>query len=481
MIIPFGDYMPDQAELGSVSTALNCAPTERGYTELLGLTTYSNALDARCQGSIAIRDSAGNPYNIAGDATKLYLLDSTTYSDISKSGGYSLSSVDRWEFEKYGNRVIAVNNNGTTQSWVMGEATFDDLAGSPPSAKSIAVVGTHVLLGNVVDSVDGNMPHRVWWSATNNPEGWTAGTNQCDYRTFEGSGGKIQRVIGGEWGTVFQENAIVRLTYVGSPLVFEADEIEQRGTDAPGSVIKLGRAIFYKSVDGFYMFNGEYSEPIGAGKVDKTILDDIDTDYLDRISAQIDPKKHLVKWSYPGAGNTNGTPNKLAIYHWPSKRWSIANLEIQIFSDHLEDGYSLEDLDSFSASIDALSDSLDSELWMRGDRTLSAFDTSNRLAQFTGSPLAAQMETEEIQLIKGQKATARELRPIIDDGTPVITIGTRNNQTDSVSYSSALTAAGSGRYATRNTARYHRFKITTSTTFDNAAGVDVVAIRRGSR
>ena len=70
------------------------------------------------------------------------------------------------------------------------------------------------------------------------------------------------------------------MTLTSAPLTFSADEIEQRGTDAPGSVIKLGRFIFYKSQDGFFMFNGESSEPIGAGKVDKTIL--ADTKIVDR-------------------------------------------------------------------------------------------------------------------------------------------------------------------------------------------------------
>lgn len=479
MIVEFGEYLPDQPDIGGVTTALNCAPQERGYTELLGLSALTNALTARVQGSFAIRDSVGNPYNLAGDATKLYLLSGTTYSDIS-NGTYNLASVDRWEFAKYGNRVIAVNGDGAPQSYTFGEATCEDLPGSPPNGRTIAVVGNYVLLGDVVDSVDGDMPHRVWWSATNNPESWTAGTNQCDYRTFEGSGGRIQRIIGGEWATIFQERAIVRLTYVGAPLVFEADEIENRGTDAPGSVIRLGRFIFYKSVDGFYMFNGEYSEPIGAGKVDKTLLNDIDTDYLHRITAQIDPKLHLVKWSYPGSGNSGGTPNKMAIYHWPSKKWSIANLAIEAFSDYLEDGYSLEDLDAFG-DLDSLTDSLDSYRWMQGDPILSAFDTSHQLGNFTGSPLAAQMETPEIQFYPGYKATVRELRPIIDAGTPVLTIGTRNNQTDTESYGSAITVAASGRYAARSTARYHRIKVTTSTTFTHGVGVDVQAIKRGSR
>lgn len=489
MIIPFGEWLPDQMDIVGGASVLNCAPDENGYVSLNSLTTYSNALDAKCQGFYSTKDTASNSYNIAGDATKLYTLSSTTFSDASKAGGYNLASTDRWEFTKYGNLIIATNGVDEVQSLLMGSSAFEDLSANitagqqaAPRARTIATVGTHVLLGNVYDYIDGDVPHRVWFGPTNNPQGdWTASVEtQCDYRTFAGPGGKVQRIIGGEWATVFQEHAIVRMSLTSAPLTFAADEIEERGTDAPGSVIKLGRFIFYKSQEGFFMFNGEYSEPIGAGKIDKTVLADMDDDYLHNITAQIDPVKKLVKWSYAGSGHSGGVPNKQIIYHWPTGKWSQAEITMEHFANHLLESYTLEELDAFG-DLDSLTDSLDSDFWKRGDLTLSAFDSSHRLAQFTGADLSATFETKETQFFPGRKGMVRELRPLIDGGTLTVSVDTRNNQTDSVTTGSSITAASSGRYATRSTARYHRLKLATSGTFTNATGYDVTAKQRGSR
>ena len=116
MIFPFGEYLPDQADLTKGSQmANNCAPDESGYVSLDSLTTYSNALDAKCQGFYSVKDTQGNAFNFAGNATKLYKLSSATFSDISKSGGYSISSADRWEFTTYGNLVIATNDSNISQ------------------------------------------------------------------------------------------------------------------------------------------------------------------------------------------------------------------------------------------------------------------------------------------------------------------------------------------------------------------------------
>jgi len=488
MIIPYGPWLPDQADLAKGSqTILNCAPNESGYVSLNGLSTYSDALTARVQGFFSTKDKVNNPYNFAGDASKLYSLHSTTWSDISRASGYTLSSTDRWEFAKYGNLAMGTNGFDPVQSYLLGASNFEDMGGTgtnraPPLAKTIAVVGTFTLLGNVYDYRDGDMPHRVWWSPTNAPDGdWTESlSTQCDYRTFEGNGGRVQRIFGGEWATIFQENAIVRMSLVGAPTTFHADEIEERGTDAPGSCIKVGRDIYYKSKDGFYKFNGEFSEPIGAGKVDKTILADIDDSYLHRMSAQYDPDKHLIKWSYAGAGNTGGLPNKQVIYHEPSKKWSQAEVDMEMFANHITTGYTLEELDAFG-NMDTLTDSLDSDVWKGGAETISAFNSSHQLAKFTGADLAATLDTAEDQMYPDRKGMIRELRPLIDGGTPVLTVGTRDNQVDAVAYGSAITQAPSGRYATRSTARYHRIRTTTSTTFTNAVGVNVTGIPRGSR
>jgi hypothetical protein len=44
----------------------------------------------------------------------------------------------------------------------------------------------------------------------------------------------VQKVVGGEYGLVFQERAVWKMTYIGSPVIFQFDLIERsRGAFAP--------------------------------------------------------------------------------------------------------------------------------------------------------------------------------------------------------------------------------------------------------
>lgn len=49
--------------------------------------------------------------------------------------------------------------------------TFADLAGSPPKARRITVVGDFIVMGNL-DEGGTQYPNRVRWSGFNNSEAW---------------------------------------------------------------------------------------------------------------------------------------------------------------------------------------------------------------------------------------------------------------------------------------------------------------------
>lgn len=486
MIIPFGEFLPDQMEFGNTgaTVANNCIPFADGYRPFPSASVFSNALTGRCQGTFVCNDSSGNTYNFAGDATKLYSLSGATYSDVSRlsGGAYATGVAERWEFVKFGEAVIGTNWNDTPQSITLGGANFAALAGSPPRARHIAVVKDQVFLGNVYDSVDGSKPQRVWFSAIDDATDWTPApaTTGCDYQSIEDVG-DVQRIIGGEYATIFMEHAIVRATYVGGSLVYQFDKLEVgRGTPAPGSVVQLGKFIFYLGKDGFYLFNGEYSEPIGKNKVDRYFYSDVDQNYYNRITALIDPANSVVMWSYPGSGNSSGTPNKVISYNWSTQRWATADLQAELLCIHLTSGYTLEDLDSFG-TLDSLPASLDSRTWTGGGFNLSTFTTAHKLADLNGANLAATFETGEFQPSEGSKATIREIRPIIDGGTHTCKLYTRNNQADSQTEGLSIPQAPSGRFATRTTARYHKIQTTASGAWTFAKGVDVVGIERGRR
>ena len=489
-MLQFGDFLPDLAADGNpgLTVARNVLPrSPSSYGPMAGLSAYSSALTARCQGAISVTDNSGNANVFAGDVSKLYRLvsGSTSFSDVSKVGGYACGSDQLWSFVVFGNRVIAMNVTDPIQSFVMGtSALFADLAAAAPKARYAAVVRDFVVFANIVDAVDGSQPQRVHWPAIDDPTNWptigsaSAAAVQSDRQDLLGDGGWNQGIVGGLGtadGAIIQEHAVWRMTYVGPKIIFAFDRVEgARGSPAPGSIVQLGALCYYLGEDGFYAFDGSNSRAIGAQKVDKYFFADVDTSYLYRVTAAIDPLSKLVFWSYPGAGSSGGTPNKMLIYNWSLDRWSQAEVDCEMLARSLTFGYTLDGLDAISSSLDALPASLDSRLWTGGRLLLGAFDTAHKLATFTGANLEALIETGEFNG-DGSRVFVTGLRPRVDGGTVTAAVGYRDTQDGALTYTTESSPnAATGICPQRISARYARarVKVAAGGTWNHVRGVD---------
>lgn len=477
MVIPFGEYAPDLPALGNAgaTTAKNVIPQFKGYKQLNSLAAYSSALTAYCRGAFTGTDVDGNVCSYAGDATKLYRLVSTTMTDSSKVGGYNCAADSYWEFQQFGNTVIASNFDDTPQVLTLGGTTFANLSGSPPNFRHMGVGRGFLIVGNTFDGSDGNIPYRIRWPGIGTSTSWTvSASTQADYQDLDSVFGWVQCIVGGEIIYVFQERAVWRMAYVGSPTVFEIVRIEDaRGAFAPRSPISVGGVIFYVSDDGFYGLSGGQSFPIGAGKVDKTFLADLNDDYLHRITAAAIPDDKVIIWSYAGSGSVDGTPNKCLFYNWASKRWCFAEFNHELIYRAQSIGVTLDGLNAISAQLDSLAFSLDSKVWMGGKLQLAAFDTSHKQAFFTGSAQDAVFETGEVQLTPGRRSEVTSVVPLVDGGTHTVQVGTRETQDGTVSWSSASTENASGICPVRSNSRYHRFRVNNTGSFTDAMGVEI--------
>jgi hypothetical protein len=139
--LPFGEYRPDLSDLdGEHSRSLlNVIPQGDGYGPIRDIAALTAALPAACRGYFYARATDNTILVFAGTATKLYLLNNTTFQwdDVSASGGTytTLNSEAQWSFAQFGNRVIATQANDDMQSYVIGSSSeFADLGGSPPDA-----------------------------------------------------------------------------------------------------------------------------------------------------------------------------------------------------------------------------------------------------------------------------------------------------------------------------------------------------------
>lgn len=491
MQVTFGPYTPDLAPMDNtgVTVALNVLPSGNSYKSFPSVVSYSNALDERCQGAVSGSDASGNTFNFSGDASKLYRMSSATWTDVSKMGGYTTGIEETWNFTQWGSQILATNFTDNIQEFTMGTSTeFADLGGTPPKARYITVVRNNVVVANTDDALDGAVPYRVRWSGVGDATAWTPSVaTQSDFQDLDGGGGSCQQVVGGEVGAVFQERSIWRMTYVGSPLIYQFDEVERgRGTPAPGSVTKIGAAIPYLGIDGFYIFDGQQSQPIGEGRIDKTFYADLDQSYYNRISSTVDPINKIIFWASPGQQNTGGNPNRIWAYNYsPSatKRWAYADQDIEYIYRSLAEGYTLDGLDSISSSLDALSYSLDSRVWTGKASLFSGFNSSHKQVNFTGTAKDAVIETQEVELTPNMRTNIQEIRPFVEGfSTMTIQIGSRDSLADDVTWGVPISANSAGNFPCRSNHRYHRMRVNMSGGFNHAQGLNIVKTSsRGAR
>lgn len=460
-MLPLAEWAPDQPAFGPYAQIASGVIAEKaGYRPVKALATTTNALTARCQGAAWFRATNGSTANFAGDATKLYKLDNITWSDVSRASGgvYAVPTDGNWRFTQFGTLAIAVNGVDDPQKFDLAAGTnWAALSGSPPVGTFIDTVRDFVVMARI-----GSTRQRVQWSGIDNAETWgTSATTQADYQDLP-DGGEIMGMTGGEFGLIFQESAIRRMTYEGVPTVFRFDKIaEQIGATIPNSVVGWGDLSFFCHRHGFYMVQGgQQLAPIGNDKIDRWFWSTFDEDYISRVTAAIDPVNKLYVVSFPSTSSTNGTPDTLLMYQWEAQRWSYASVTCEmVYSALKQSGYTLEELDAFG-TIDTLLYSLDSLVW-QGVKNflLGGFYTDHKFGAFTGSNLAAQIDTGDMQPIPGRRATIRSTRPIVDGGSPTVAVGTRQTQQGSVTWGSATSATTDGLVPLRANGRYLRLRL----------------------
>lgn len=593
-IITVQDWIPDAADFGNPGsiTVTNALPGLNSYQPLGQFVSGTGPLDSRPLGAIEAKDKDLNVFQYAGDAGKIYSLAGTSWDDVSLGGGYSTGAGERWEFVRWKEKIIATNFTDDPQSMTLGGSNFADMT-TALRFRHVAVVRDFVVAGNTFDGGDGNVRDRVRWCAINDETNWTVSPiTLADFRDLK-SGGGIQRVIGGEFGVICAEKSTWRMTWAGSPVVFQIDEVLPGiGALAPGGVVAFGDSVFFASEQGFIALQGGASgAPIGAGRVDQFFINDVDQDHLDKISSVADPKSGKVFWAYPGAGNTDGRPNKMIVYDRTLNKWGYFEYEQELIWRSGGVATTLEQLDDFNLGmelatngdfaadtdwskgtgwtiaagvathavgsvssinqttavtedtyyraqfdvigrtagsifpvlgggpigtavsldgtayletlrcgvgnqftfqassdfdgsidnvsvkdiddLDTMSVSLDSLQWKGDAALLASFDSAFTNGNFSGVPFTAIIETKETEIHTGFRTRLNAFIPLVDGGDVTARVGTRNRQSDDVSFSTVLTQSSSGRFTNRSNAKFHRFELTASGDWKNFVGVQV--------
>lgn len=486
-LLQWGEYKPDVSDFEATATKniLNVLPQGDGYGPFQDFTVYSAALPAACRGGFYALRSDGTIATFAATATKLYLLDNTTFdwTDVSQVGDYtSVSPTAQWQFVQFNNLVVAVQANANPQVYDLTSSTkFADLTGSPPPAAYASVVGRFIVLSGLTDN-----KARVHWSgldSVNGADSWTPGINSCDFQDLP-DGGIVRGVAGGEFGTIFQDQAIRRMSYLpGSPLIFQIERITQdQGLYAPYSIVRAGQTIYFYSAKGFYKIEpGQLPVQIGRERVDRTFFADLDKGSLHLFIGASDPRSTRVFWSYKSVNGLEGSYDKILGYDGALDRFFPLSMSGEYVLGISQTGQTLEGLDALSSSLDAMSSSLDN-FATSVTPEISQFSSDNRLGFFRGKNLEATFETGEQGA--GKRLFARGFRPVSDAPRIYGSLAFRDAQRDNSSMTAEVAInARTGRCDMRKCSRYMRMKqrIPAGTSWSFSAGVEPDIVTEGAQ
>ena len=483
MRVNFGEWLPDQPGVaGALVDAKNVIPQQVGYGPLSTPSEWSNAAAETLNSVVAAAAPSEAVTVFAGGDTKLFKLETNlSLSNISKSGGYTTPSDQKWRFTQFGNRVIAANGGDRLQGYLMGTSTlFADLGAAAPKSRYVTTVRDFVVAGfNNGATV---YPNRVEWCALGDETDWTpSAATQSDYQDIP-DGGHVKGITGGEFGIVFMDRAVVRMSYVGSPLVFQFDTISRGlGCMEPNSIIQYAGSSFFLSDDGFYVCNGQTVQSISVEKVDRWFFNTVDISQLSTMSAAVDPLKNLVIWCFKTVDQTTA----LLIYNFNLSKWSYAEVNVDTIASSTaitttsSSGLTLEQLDAYG-SIDTLPASLDSFGYTVTSNLLTG-TLGTKIVAFSGSALTANIVTPDLSL-NDMPSVMTLIRPVIDGGSCSVQVNSRrrlNQQTDFTG--STYSSNTDNRIGLRSAGTYHRVKAIPTGVWSSAVGLDVTIIPQGMR
>jgi hypothetical protein len=477
--LTFGEWLPDQPGIsGALTDAKNVVSQAIGYGPLPSAATFSAAASENLTTLVAGKTPTNTTKLFAAGSTKIYDVSGIgALTDVSKSGGYTPNSNnDRFRFTQFGNVIIGTNNSDPMQAYTLGTSTaFADLAASAPVCKYLTVVRDFVVTAFTTESST-VYPARVRWSGINAETSWgSSQVTQADYQDIP-DGGQIVGIRGGEFGLVFLEKGISRMSYVGTPFIFQFDNISRgKGCIAAGSIAQTQGVSFFLSDDGFYMCDGQQVLPIGAEKVDRWFFTNADESAFDSMSAAVDPVRKLIIWNF----KTTFAQRQLIIYNFKTQKWTYGNAGADYISDASTSATTLENLDSISSSIDALTVSLDSILYMGGKYFLGG-TSGVYVVTYNGSPATGQLITGDLNA--GGRSVVTLARPQVDNGSATVSVASRTLLSQEVSFGTAVAADSENRVSLRSNGNYHRFKVTpTGDNWTTAVSMDIDLSGQGGR
>ena len=439
---PFPEWLPDQSGQG-LSVAKNVFATATGYAPVKGPQAVTAALPGTFTGGGAFIASDGTTRLVAGTSAGLFIYDGGVWQSESGAAG------SRWRLSQFGDYVMIANGAALLGFNIIDPTMSGAATGAPTNCKDVASVRDFVMVLTDDD--------QIVWSAFNNLNEWTPGVNQSDAQPS--LWGRVRRLIGGEYGVLITDTAIVRLTYIGVEggldIIWQFDQISAEiGCMADGSVCNVGRLIFFLSERGFMMCDGSEVIPIADEKFNRWFFSRFSRDDIANIWSAIDPRNSLVLWGMPG------TPGTIIAYNWVLKKATTFETDLTGLMSGYTLGTALDDLDAIYGDLDSIPVSLDSPAFQGGNPLLLIAGGDNALYALTGDNLQATVQLDNVEPTPGRRSRIRGARLVTDAVDASVTIDARMRAGDNESIRSASTMRSNGKLPIRSNGRYNNIAAT---------------------
>lgn len=445
-----------------MTACVNLIPTEKGMAGGPDgvAPTGVGALAAECRGAAAVIQLSGARRVFAGTQTRLYELVGTTWTDRSRAGNYTGSTVNRWSFCQFGDATIATNDTETIGASTSG--AFSDIA-TAPKAK-VVVAGTNFVIAfNTSDGTYGDSPDRWWCCGLRDHTTWTPSvtTQATTGRLIDGSGEIVAAARLGAQVVAFKGQSMYIGTYAGAPVVWQWDRVPgELGCVGPEAVCELGAGgIAWLADDNFYVHDGTRAIPVATDQIRQWFFDNSSAEYRYRTIASFDRQKNLVWFNYPGR-SSSGACDKAIAYHLLTKQWGVADRAVQAVVNFTTPGLTFDGIGGVYSTWDSLpAIPYDSQAWLGGGRVFSIFNGSNQLQNLVGTSVSSGFTTGDFGDDDQVSAISRvRLRFVTRPTTATVAGSYRNGAGDVFMSGASGSISDSSAFDIRQSGRWHRME-----------------------
>lgn len=466
-MIPFGPWRPDAASpnSGFATQVDNAQPKmagqKLGYGPFPALVQAlgAEALPSDPRGQISLVKFDGTWEVFFATATTIEQMDSS-FQFTSVATGLNVTAGDDMSFCHFGSYLLNSNTTDGMHAYNVESPAGNNAVSGAPSARFVFTANNVV----IALDCDGNN-RRMQTSGVGDHTAWDS--KGADGKTFEDGGA----LIGGAdlqngAAVLFQDNAIRLMQFGGAPggALYRISKVaDGLGSVGARSIVPFNGRVFFLSPRGFYDYVlGGQPRAIGSEKVNQWFLDQIATTELINVQGWIDPEANIVGWLFD---------DRCICFDWGVEEWFTLTVEAEMISRIATAGYTV-DGPYADILVDDNPTPVDDRLYQGGQPVLAALDPDLKYATFSGTPMAATLETSEITNLKHQRVTG--VQAIVDTADAQIQLGYKQRLQDTFTYGSAVTMDVDGFAPVDEAGKVYALKMTipAGTLWTNAEGFD---------